>query len=542
MICHGLKALVLLSLLSAACTRSDALYCDELTPCVDPGKPYCDLDGTFAASAGVGRTCIADPTLTGVDGGFADAGRPDAVIGCEGTSECPISSPICIDDRCQSCQLGPGGDADCQAKDSQYPICGQSGLCQECSLNSHCDAAAPYCAPLSGTCSPCSAHDQCDSGICQLSTGTCVAEGGIIYVDSGSGSDSGTCGDAQGASACRHVDGVLGALSKVTALRRSILLAPGSYIEAVVIGNLSVEIVGPGATFFPPSFQAGPALQVLGGSSVVFHGVTITGGVGTADGDGLVCRDSTVEMVDGVLRDSAVSGLNSSNCTVELVRTAVRGNQRQGIRVNGGSLVVEQADIIDNLQQGVLATGTALEIKRTHILGNPAGGVRIENSSFVLENNIIAKNGNAVANPAQFAGGVAISNGFSITPQIIRHCTIADNSSPNSLASSGVDCGDSVNDVDCDSNIVVGNIKPAINSPQFAGQCAFRYSAVTGINTGTGNISTSPQFVNVAQRNYRLAPGSPGVDVADPSSPSLVDIDGEARPKGPRHDMGADEL
>ena len=50
---------------TVSCKKYDPLYCDESTPCTDPGRPFCDLHGTYPASDGVGRTCIPDPSDAG---------------------------------------------------------------------------------------------------------------------------------------------------------------------------------------------------------------------------------------------------------------------------------------------------------------------------------------------------------------------------------------------------------------------------------------------------------------------------------------------
>jgi uncharacterized delta-60 repeat protein len=52
------------AVLAAACSTPDPLYCDEDTPCEDPDRPFCDLDGTYPASDGIGRTCIAEPSFS----------------------------------------------------------------------------------------------------------------------------------------------------------------------------------------------------------------------------------------------------------------------------------------------------------------------------------------------------------------------------------------------------------------------------------------------------------------------------------------------
>src|SRR5262245_10171429 len=72
------RALTLGAVLLAACSHKVALFCDENTPCTDPARPFCDLEGEFPASEGIGNTCIADPSP---DGGVSesDAGPPITV-------------------------------------------------------------------------------------------------------------------------------------------------------------------------------------------------------------------------------------------------------------------------------------------------------------------------------------------------------------------------------------------------------------------------------------------------------------------------------
>jgi hypothetical protein len=67
---------LVLSLL-AACKTYDPLFCDESKPCTDPDRPFCDLNGDYPASGGIGHTCIPDPGI----GSHPDGGpalEPDA--------------------------------------------------------------------------------------------------------------------------------------------------------------------------------------------------------------------------------------------------------------------------------------------------------------------------------------------------------------------------------------------------------------------------------------------------------------------------------
>jgi alpha-tubulin suppressor-like RCC1 family protein len=66
-------------LVCSGCLKKDPLFCDENTPCTDPARPFCDLQGEYAASEGIKRTCIPDPFP---DGGVGepDAAGPRAIV------------------------------------------------------------------------------------------------------------------------------------------------------------------------------------------------------------------------------------------------------------------------------------------------------------------------------------------------------------------------------------------------------------------------------------------------------------------------------
>jgi len=63
MVTRTVGAFVLLTLAAFGCETEDPLYCDDETACEDPERPFCDLEGTYPASEGHGRTCIAEPTF-----------------------------------------------------------------------------------------------------------------------------------------------------------------------------------------------------------------------------------------------------------------------------------------------------------------------------------------------------------------------------------------------------------------------------------------------------------------------------------------------
>ncbi len=526
-------------ILLVGCTTPDALYCDDITPCTDPARPFCDVNGSFPASSGVGRTCIADPNGGGGDGGLPDA-EPSA---CTASSQCGNVTPICVEEICTSCVPGSGGDSACTAKDSANPICGGDGQCHECTRSLNCsEPNFPICDLSTFTCQACDNHEQCGSGACEMETGRCIADADVIHVNVALGSDGPICGDAADAAACQHLAGDQGAFAKVQGTRRVVVMAPGNYVHdpVLVVDDLQVRIYGNGAQLLPAGFREGPAMDVSGGSNLQLYDLSLQEGNGGSTGAGVLCENSQITFNNVTVRENASAGVNASGCALEFHNSEILDNLREGMKIDGSDLVMSSTTVKNSSLLGLFAENSSLQIQRSQIVENEAGGMRMSNTDFILENSLIAKNGNKTVNPANFAGGIVVANGFNVSPQVIRHCTVVDNESPNILGAAGIDCGVAPSAVSCPSNIVVGNQKPSGSSSATIG-CGLRYSNVTGIAIGQGNISVPPTFVSPGTGDYHLAAGSAGIDLGDPASPTTVDIDNQPRPTGGGFDMGADE-
>lgn len=85
-------------------------------------------------------------------------------------------------------------------------------------------------------------------------------------------------------------------------------------------------------------------------------------------------------------------------------------------------------------------------------------------------------------------------------------------------------------------NIIYNNSAPA--EPQCgayivnnAGGYSFKYTCCSQDISGTGNITSDPQFTNAGSNDFSLLSTSPCIDVGDPASPD--------DPDGTRADMGA---
>ncbi len=74
--------------------------------------------------------------------------------------------------------------------------------------------------------------------------------------------------------------------------------------------------------------------------------------------------------------------------------------------------------------------------------------------------------------------------------------------------------------------------------------CTATYSCIQDGDSGTGNISSDPCFVNAGINDFHLSSNSPCINAGDPNTTGLgeMDIDNTARYQGGRFDMGADEI
>jgi hypothetical protein len=353
-----------------------------------------------------------------------------------------------------------------------------------------------------------------------LNTGSCAAAADLVFVDSVDGTDGINCGDGPDQAACATIGGVLGGLAKVTATRKYVVVSADAYTESILIDGLEVFLVATGAVNDPFFLVNQPALAVSGAAEVTVDGLTLQRASGVIGGVGLNCvGESTVRLHNAVVSENELGGLRANDCTIEIRASSIRGNEGFGVSINSGSATL---------------LGSTIE-------QNERAGLVIEESPFAIENCFVVRNGSTF-----FAGsgGVQVKNSAAISSvaQVFTHNTVTQNESGVGVA--GLQCN-TVNAVAATSNLIHGNNpSSAPADADTSGNCAQSHSNVEGLTGGTGNLDMPPIFVapQATVGNFHLAPGSPGIDVADPASTTSIDFDGDPRPVGAGFDMGADEV
>lgn len=286
-------------------------------------------------------------------------------------------------------------------------------------------------------------------------------------------------------------------LTEVGGTRRFLLAAPGVYLYAgATVIDRSVTIYADGAIF--ERNGAGHILEILGPSA-------------------------TVKLVGATVHNAGGAGLPD------------------GIRCSGGAtLAVLQAAIVDNLGRGIDSTDCRVKVDRTVIASNRKAGVRLQRGQISVTNSIVVGNGTST----ETVGGLELAP--DLEGSHVEFTTIRKN-----LAAAGrpggIDC--SGTDVIARNNIIFGSVNTDIET---LGSCIHSFSIVGPLNTPTGVevIPGALAALAFANPNGSSAPavhllsGSIARGIADPSSTTAVDYDGDSRPNpaGSRADIGADEV
>lgn len=497
----GVVSLALLAAVAAgACTRKNSEFCcttadacarhggdpEDKHPCSDPAAPYCDNEGQY----GEGRTCIAPPgEPCGPDGQCDDPDTPICLEGlcveCGVAGDCPFSAPVCgaLDHQCESCS----DESECTGF-ADRPYCA-AGACVGCRDGEDCRAeSAPVCDAALGMCRGCLAGSECASEVCDWIGGGCVAEGDVLYVESG----------ATGESCTREAPcGSLATAMEVGAAAGGetwIHMAAGDYQESVDVNGGSVRVVAEEGGNLRAGGIDQPVFMVRGGADLRISGLRIHDADGNGDGpgDGIYCTNSGGEP------------------TVVLDRVVIEGNDDQGVDANSCKLTVSRSILRDNRR----------------------GGLALDSVDFDVTNNFILANGSGSA----VSAGVLIDKNPP-TAGRLEHNTIVGNVNPAG-SPSGIKCVLVGSLLTFRNNIIYDNLG---SDTQVDGDnCAHRYSVVgPDPVAGVENIQVAPSFSS--DTDFHLVAGSSGIDSAEASDVS-IDFDGQPRPGAAANDIGADEL
>lgn len=284
----------------------------------------------------------------------------------------------------------------------------------------------------------------------------------------------------------------------------------------------------------------GGGIYCYNSSAPTIRNCTIVGNSVYQDGGGIACKDDSSPMI--------------INCTIA---GNSAGSQGGGVSIESSFPTISHCVISDNralLDGGISCWNNALPLildctiaknRATYAYDKyrSAGGIGMQMSSPMIANCLIWGNASFRA-----AGGIMIRD--SSFPTIVN-CTITANEATSTTSTSvagGIYSADSVATiVNC---ILWGDIPTEL----FVENTIFHPNRLPVVSysdvhwSGTGNIHADPHFVDPANGDFRLQPGSPCIDAGANAKAPDDDLQGTPRPQDGNGDglaivdMGAYEV
>jgi hypothetical protein len=356
--------------------------------------------------------------------------------------------------------------------------------------NVGCPVEAPVCD--GDACRGCRRDTECPSGACG-DDGACVAEADIVYL-SPTGVDLGSCPRS---SPCKSINF---AATRTSASRSHVVMLQGTYDykyedQSVTSANSvtsNIFIHGGGSSL--STLVDGPFLKI---------------GIGAT------------------LRDLEISGtiLLYGTAPILVERVKVRGPNFSGIDV---SAQVTMRDVeIQRVNTGIRIGGNARLTIEHGVIHDVTTAIRSSDSGSIVDltNLLVFGTSDIAIDLSMSAGGT------------IRSSTIADSGTDTGSGPRAFRCpSDGITTLTIRSSIIWA---PGTVARAPIDDTCTLVSTIAGPTAVPGATNVDPLFVNAAQRDYHLAPNSQARDVAD-TGPS-TDFEGDARPRGARFDIGADE-
>ncbi len=479
---------------------------------------------------------------------------------CTGTDICNSMTNSC---ETFSCTEDAAGDAACTTNFPDAAFCGDAGECVECRESGHCtDNTAPVCDNF--VCGDCTSDSECD-GLCEA--GDCVDSLRFVYVAT-DGVATGSCGRED--NPCNSV--VLG-LSEATEARNELRIQPGIYSQQLDFTGGTRVLRAMGKVVFDYSnAQVNtdiPLISVENSASLSVFGIDF-GSPGTFSNDNIIrcLNNSGTLLLDSISTLGGGASAISSSCALTLVDSTIsnpvaidgavevknggsadiRGttfvgdysvinfnSSIEGIHCSGNSTVNISNSSVSGFSTGVIISRCDTTLHSSDISNNAQTGLDLNNSNFDIANNFFVNNGDG-SSLRSSNRGINIFNASMTSPtsQRFDFNTVAGNRGPST--SINMLCSGST----ASPIVGLGNIlwdAVPISSNVSLTNCSFVSSSVEGVT------NVEPEFVNPVSGpsgDYHLMPNSACIDKVDTDT-LAIDVDGDKRPMGIRHDMGADE-
>ncbi|MCW5211457.1 right-handed parallel beta-helix repeat-containing protein [Desulfobulbus sp. TB] len=325
-------------------------------------------------------------------------------------------------------------------------------------------------------------------------------------------------------------------------------MIPGITLEGGWNSNFTERNIAKNLTILAGSTMGG--FSVFGADNTVIDGFVITGGKAPGMmapnaliGPGIYADSITITIRNNYIKENNAAGIYLRTCNATIVANVIAANGQAGIFLEQNSAVIIQSNKIhDNITAGINVGGTELSqvlLSNNKIYNNQRAGINATWATGIVRNNIIYENGyagiRAVTAPMLIVNNTVINNKLagvsigespnaSLSKSLVEVKTPADKEkkqqSPeikNNIITHNGEAGIHANGSGYTHNLLFANNKVNGFHPDFLWYTRLQFGGYEDMVSleKSKNILADPLFVNPAQHDYHLKPGSPAIDSGD---------------------------
>ncbi|MCI5134200.1 MAG: hypothetical protein D3920_03825 [Candidatus Electrothrix sp. AW2] len=322
-------------------------------------------------------------------------------------------------------------------------------------------------------------------------------------------------------------------------------LIPGITLEGGWNSNFTERNIAKNLTILAGSAMGG--FSVFGADNTVIDGFVITGGKApemmapnALIGPGIYANGINITIKNNYIKGNNAAGIYLRACNATIVANVIAANGQAGIFLEQNSAVIIQSNKIhDNAKAGINVGGTELSqilVSHNKLYNNQRSGINATWATGIIRNNIVYENRyagiRAATAPMLIINNTVINNklagvsiGESLSTPLVEANTPADKEKKqqvpeikNNIITHNGEAGIYANGAGYTHNLLFANNKVNGFHPDFLWYTRLQFGGYEDMVSleKSKNILADPLFVNPAQHDYHLKPGSPAIDSGDP--------------------------